>query len=288
MVIPPYKRACLFTHIFLHVRNPSHDGWLTITHIPCNLTVANMYIYIYIWYVYIYIRMYMYIYIHTYHWFHTLMTSPWSPSSIPFKDISEWSPRSPHEKSPLKLHIPMTFPEYHHIHIKIHIEIPSPKSYFHHIPVPGSNPWSPQWPVSKSKEISSRKSPWKTPMEIPLKSHENPLETPIEIPWNRYTGVGKCPNSWELLSHFTKYLFVDHDFPIVGWCETLGHLPTPDIFIPLKWPRFSCLKKVLPSIMCRSATCLSHRRYRRRASLVPWQMGQRGLGGWEYDGNIYI
>ena len=45
--------------------------------------------------------------------------------------------------------------------------------------------------------------------------------------WNR--GWDWCPNYWALVSHHqNKYLLEIGTFPIVGWCETLGHLPTPD------------------------------------------------------------
>ena len=42
------------------------------------------------------------------------------------------------------------------------------------------------------------------------------------------SGVGKCPNSWGFCFHHLQPYLLDMKYPLllVGWCETLGHLPT--------------------------------------------------------------
>ena len=45
---------------------------------------------------------------------------------------------------------------------------------------------------------------------------------------NHFSGVGQCP-FLGILNITFKYL-LEIRSPIVGWCETLGHLPTPVVF----------------------------------------------------------
>ena len=59
---------------------------------------------------------------------------------------------------------------------------------------------------------------------------------PQKIVSLRDSGVGKCPNYWGFVSHHQNKYLLEMISPIVGWCETLGHSPTPVEFSDLNSP----------------------------------------------------
>ena len=62
---------------------------------------------------------------------------------------------------------------------------------------------------------------------------------------NVLTGVSKCPLFWGFCFHHLPIFVGDEISPRVGWCETLGHLPTSVWHLDVQRLGFHCRKWAL-------------------------------------------